>query len=59
MKVIRPNHPVDISDKFAAMDRAVHKTRIPKLMGDMAVRHVINKVIIILLIISKSIELLY
>jgi len=59
MKVIKLNHPVDMSLNLEATDRAIHRTMAPRLMGDTAVMQEINNVIIILLIIINIIERSY
>jgi hypothetical protein len=55
IKVIKPNQPVDIRLKLAATNRAILKTKAPRLIGDIAVKQEINIVMISLLIISKII----
>lgn len=55
INVINPNHPVDINLNALAANSATDRTRTPRLMGDIDVRHEINKVMIILLIINNVI----
>lgn len=55
MNVINPNHLVDVILNLEATNRAIHKTVAPRLIGDTAVKHEINKVMIRELMISKVI----
>jgi hypothetical protein len=59
MNTINLNHPVDIRPRLIAVDSAIHRTIAPRLIGEMAVIHEINRVIIIVLIIINIIERSY